>query len=130
MKVKQVSLYIKAGKAEAGPPLGTVLGNLGVNSSKFCKEFNAFTENLPSYFKLKVNIVTIIHRKLIQLVQSNNQCSQLFRQYRCRKHRVLSLSSRFKERPIISKERSMLHVWQRVFCPVVDTRNARQGSCI
>ena len=85
---------------------------------------------LGESFKLKVNIVTIIHRKLIQLVQSNNQCSQLFRQYRCRKHRVLSLSSRFKERPIISKERSMLHVWQRVFCPVVDTCNARQGSCI
>ena len=62
VKVKQVSLYIKAGKAEAGPPLGTVLGNLGVNSSKFCKEFNAFTENLPSYFKLKVNILIFENR--------------------------------------------------------------------
>ncbi|NCQ52385.1 hypothetical protein GW796_10995 [archaeon] len=64
-KVKKVSLYIRAGSAEAGPPLGTVLGNLGVNSSKFCKEFNAFTENLPNYFKLKVEISVYENRNFL-----------------------------------------------------------------
>jgi large subunit ribosomal protein L11 len=49
-------LYIKAGQAESGPPLGTILGNIGVQTVKFCKEFNDFTKDLPVYFVLKVNI--------------------------------------------------------------------------
>src|SRR6516225_6578813 len=50
-------LYIKAGQAESGPPLGTILGNIGVQTVKFCKEFNDFTKDLPNYFLLKVIIV-------------------------------------------------------------------------
>jgi len=50
-------LYIRAAQAESGPPLGTILGNIGVQSVKFCKEFNEFTKELPSYFLLKVKIV-------------------------------------------------------------------------
>ena len=52
-----LTLFVNAGVAEPGPPLGTVLGNLGVNSSKFCKDFNAYTSGLPKYFKLKVDII-------------------------------------------------------------------------
>lgn len=51
-----IFLFIRAQKADAGPPLGTVLGNLGVNAIKFCKEFNDFTKDLPDYFLLKVKI--------------------------------------------------------------------------
>lgn len=50
-------LYIKAGQAESGPPLGTILGNIGVQTIKFCKEFNDFTKELPTYFNLKVTIL-------------------------------------------------------------------------
>lgn len=50
-------LYIKAGQAESGPPLGTILGNIGVQTVKFCKEFNDYTKELPSYFLLKVKIL-------------------------------------------------------------------------
>lgn len=50
-------LYIKAGQAESGPPLGTILGNIGVQTVKFCKEFNEFTKDLPTYFLLRVKIV-------------------------------------------------------------------------
>lgn len=50
-------LYIKAGQAESGPPLGTILGNIGVQTVKFCKEFNEFTKDLPTYFLLKVKII-------------------------------------------------------------------------
>ena len=50
-------LYIKAGQAESGPPLGTILGNIGVQTVKFCKEFNDFTKELPIYFLLKVKIL-------------------------------------------------------------------------
>ncbi len=52
-----IELYIRAKSAETGPPLGTVLGNLGINAVKFCKEFNEFTKELPSYFLLKVKIL-------------------------------------------------------------------------
>jgi large subunit ribosomal protein L11 len=50
-------LYIKAGQAETGPPLGTILGNIGVQTVKFCKEFNDFTKELPIYFVLRVKII-------------------------------------------------------------------------
>src|SRR4051794_2695530 len=51
-----LTIYIRANTAESGPPLGTTLGNIGVNTIKFCKEFNEFTKDLPNYFLLKVNI--------------------------------------------------------------------------
>lgn len=50
-------LYIKAGQAESGPPLGTILGNIGVQTVKFCKEFNEFTKDLPTYFLSRVKII-------------------------------------------------------------------------
>ena len=34
----KLTLYIRANNAESGPPLGTTLGNIGVNTIKFCKE--------------------------------------------------------------------------------------------
>lgn len=53
-EVKQViTIMIRAKSAESGPPLGTVLGNIGVNAIKFAKEFNDFTENLPNCLKVK-----------------------------------------------------------------------------
>jgi len=52
-----LTLYIRSGKALTGPPLGTTLGNIGVATPKFVKEFNEFTSNLPDYFLLGVRIV-------------------------------------------------------------------------
>ena len=31
-------VYIRSQSAEAAPPLGTILGNVGVNSEKFCTD--------------------------------------------------------------------------------------------
>lgn len=50
-------LYLRANSAKVGPPLGTTLGNIGVNTAKFVKEFNDFTKELPTYFLLKVTIL-------------------------------------------------------------------------
>lgn len=50
-------LYIRSASAKTGPPLGTTLGNIGVNTMKFCKEFNDFTADLPTYFLLKVTVI-------------------------------------------------------------------------
>jgi large subunit ribosomal protein L11 len=55
-------IYIRANGAESGPPLGTTLGNIGVNTIKFCKEFNEHTKELPNYFMLRVSI-TIAENK-------------------------------------------------------------------
>lgn len=57
-----IFLFIRSQSAESGPPLGTVLGNLGLNAVKFCKEFNDFTKELPSYFLLKVEILILEDR--------------------------------------------------------------------
>ena len=53
----KLTIYIRANSAESGPPLGTTLGNIGVNTIKFCKEFNELTKDLPNYFLLRVSIV-------------------------------------------------------------------------
>jgi len=52
----KLTIYIRANSAESGPPLGTTLGNIGVNTIKFCKEFNEETKDLPNYFLLRVSI--------------------------------------------------------------------------
>src|SRR5438876_111440 len=65
-----VKIMLRAQSAEAGPPLGTVLGNLGVNTIKFCKEFNEFTEGLENYFKIGVNI-HILENKTYSFVTSS-----------------------------------------------------------
>lgn len=49
-------IFIRAQSADPSPPLGTVLGNLGVTTSTFCTSFNLFTKQLPLYFLLKVTI--------------------------------------------------------------------------
>lgn len=50
-------VFIQSQGAEAAPPLGTILGNVGVNTIKFCDEFNKFTKKLPSYLIVKVKII-------------------------------------------------------------------------
>jgi len=49
-------IFIQSQMADPSPPLGTVLGNLGVNTVNFCNNFNLYTKKLPSYFMLKVTI--------------------------------------------------------------------------
>jgi len=62
-------LYVLSQGAEPSPPLGTVLGNLGVNTNTFCTSFNTFTKNLPSYLSLKVTIYILENRATSFVVQ-------------------------------------------------------------
>ncbi|MFQ6752246.1 MAG: 50S ribosomal protein L11 [Clostridia bacterium] len=49
-KVKAVvKLQLPAGKATAGPPVGSMLGSQGVNIGAFVKEFNDKTSNMIGY---------------------------------------------------------------------------------
>ena len=71
MEVKYtLNLYIVAQNADAGPPLGTILGNLGVNSTNFCKEFNALTQDLPNYLTVSVT-VSIFTNKSFKIIINN-----------------------------------------------------------
>lgn len=49
-------IFIRSQSADPAPPLGTVLGNLGVNTVAFCTSFNMLTKNIPNYFLLKTII--------------------------------------------------------------------------
>jgi len=55
--IKVFSLNLRMGQIEAGPPLSTILGNFGINTVKFCKELNEFTNLLPNFFVLEVKII-------------------------------------------------------------------------
>ena len=43
--VKKIKLQIEAGKATPAPPVGTVLGPVGVNLQEFCTKFNDATRD-------------------------------------------------------------------------------------
>lgn len=60
--LKLFSISLRMGKIEAGPPLSTILGNLGVNTVKFCKELNEYTKDLPFYYLLEVYIIIFIDK--------------------------------------------------------------------
>jgi large subunit ribosomal protein L11 len=49
-------VYIQSQEADPSPPLGTILGNIGVNTVNFCSAYNLYTQGLPSYIKLGVVI--------------------------------------------------------------------------
>jgi len=55
--LKHFKMFLRAGSIESGPPLSTILGNYGVNTVKFCDDFNSYTKDLPNYFVLKTNII-------------------------------------------------------------------------
>jgi len=57
-----IDVYLRSSTADAGPPLGTILGNLGINTAKFCKDFNDFTKALPVYFLIRLRIFIFENR--------------------------------------------------------------------
>jgi ribosomal protein L11 len=54
LSVKNVIfLFVRSQMADAGPPLGTVLGNLGINAIKFCKDLMNLLKNYLLIFYLR-----------------------------------------------------------------------------
>lgn len=58
--VEKVSMQLPAGAANPAPPVGTVLGQRGVNLMEFCKTFNAKTEKLEK--TMPTPVVISIHK--------------------------------------------------------------------
>ncbi len=46
----KLKVYLSAGEAKATPPLGPLLGQYGVNTVQFCKDFNEMTEGFAEFF--------------------------------------------------------------------------------
>ncbi len=63
---KKISAYIKlqipAGKANPSPPVGPALGQHGVNIMKFCKAFNAETQDMEAGLPTPVVITVFADR--------------------------------------------------------------------
>jgi ribosomal protein L11 len=76
--LKQFSIFLRSNKVESGPPLSTILGNFGVNTVKFVKDFNDYTKDLPDYFLLVVDI-TIYNDKTYSFDILNPSISFLLR---------------------------------------------------
>jgi len=43
--MKKLKLQIPAGKANPGPPVGTILGPVGINLNEFCTQYNEMTKD-------------------------------------------------------------------------------------
>lgn len=50
-KNTKIKLFIPAAAAAATPPFGPILGQYGINTVQFCKDFNDATEALTLFFK-------------------------------------------------------------------------------
>jgi len=88
--------FLMSQKAEAVPPLGTILGNIGVNTIKFCEEFNIYTKDLPNYFLLKV-IILIYENKTFKFQINKPASSHLMSLLKFEKKIKIIIKNRAQE---------------------------------
>jgi large subunit ribosomal protein L11 len=96
-------IYLRAQSADPSPPLGTVLGNIGVNASNFCTLFNNRTKNLPSYLALKTTIY-VYHNKTIDFTVSLPSTSFFLNAIRFEKTIKVFVGDRFNDKIILCVE--------------------------
>ena len=79
---KKVSAYIKlqvkAGQANPSPPVGSALGQHGVNIMEFCKAFNAQTQNLEPGLPTPV-VITVYSDKSFTFITKTPPASILLK---------------------------------------------------
>jgi large subunit ribosomal protein L11 len=77
-KVKQVlKMVIQAGKAQAGPPIGSTLGPAGINLMQFVKEFNDMTASMTGAIPA---LITIYEDRSYSFVLKTAPVSELIKQ--------------------------------------------------
>jgi len=67
MVLRFVSIYIKAGEANATPPIGPILSQHGIDVKQFCTMFNNETKDFEKGFLLKV-IMTVYKNNTFSFV--------------------------------------------------------------
>jgi len=67
--LKKFSMFLRSTNVEVSPPLSTILGNFGANTTNFCKDINEFTKDLPNYFLIEVEIIIGIDKSVIFLIK-------------------------------------------------------------
>lgn len=77
-KIKQVTkMLISAGKATPAPPIGSVLGPLGINLMQFCKEFNDLTSSMTGSVPA---LITVFDDRTFSFVLKTAPVSELVKQ--------------------------------------------------
>lgn len=79
MSKKMMKFLIKAGEATPGPPLGTVLGPLGINTGKLVAEMNQKTQQYKG-MKIPVKVIIDMTTKLFEVEVGAPPTSDLLRQ--------------------------------------------------
>lgn len=77
-KIKAVvKLVITAGKAQAGPPVGSTLGPLGINLMQFVKDFNTQTANMTGGVPA---LITVYDDRSFEFILKTPAVSELIKQ--------------------------------------------------
>lgn len=83
---RELLTVLPAGAATTGPPLGPLLGQFGVNTPSFCKQFNEATSIFSSVIKNKLVLLSvkiiIYDDKTLGFIISKPQTSFLIKQLR------------------------------------------------
>ncbi|MCX7198678.1 MAG: 50S ribosomal protein L11 [Proteobacteria bacterium] len=65
-----VKLQVPAGSANPSPPIGSALGQQGVNIMEFCKQFNAATQKLEKGLPIPVVITVYADRSFTFIMKT------------------------------------------------------------
>lgn len=76
--IAQVKLQIPAGKANPAPPVGSVLGQYGLNIMDFCKQFNAQTASMGD--TIVPVIITVYQDRTFSFIRKTPPVSVLIKQ--------------------------------------------------
>ena len=77
-KIKAVvKIVIPAGKAQAGPPVGSTLGPLGINLMQFVKDFNTQTGNMTGGIPA---LITVYDDRSFEFILKTPAVSELVKQ--------------------------------------------------
>ena len=81
---KKITGYIKitvgAGKANPAPPVGSALGQRGVNIMEFCKAFNAATQTMEPGVPIPV-MITVYADKSFDFIMKTPAASYFLKKY-------------------------------------------------
>lgn len=77
--VKEIKLQIPAGKANPAPPVGTVLGPVGINLQDFCSKFNDASKDRMG--DIVPTVITVYADKSFDFILKTTPAAELIKKY-------------------------------------------------